>query len=37
MNVKSKKNTNEFINKTEIDPQTSKTNIWLPKGGGGDK
>ena len=37
MNVKSKKNTNELINETEIDPQTSKANIWLPKGEGGDK
>ena len=32
-----KKNTNELINKTEIDPQTSKANTWLPKGEGGDK
>ena len=24
--------TNELINKTEIDSQTQKTNIWLPKG-----
>ena len=30
--------TNELIYKTEIDPQTQKTNLWLPKGkrwGGG--
>ena len=27
-----KNNTNEFIHKTEIDSQTYKTNIWLPKG-----
>ena len=24
--------TNELIYKTEVDPQTSKTNLWLPKG-----
>ena len=29
-----KKGTNELIYKTEIDPQTSKTNLWLPKGKG---
>ena len=30
--------TNELIYKTEIDSQTQKTNLWLPKGmGGGDK
>ena len=29
--VESKKNTNEFIYKTEIDSQTSKTNLLLPK------
>ena len=23
------------MNKTEIDPQTQKTNLWLPKGKGG--
>ena len=31
-------NTNESVYKTEIDSQTSKTNLWLPKGkevGGG--
>ena len=27
--------TNELIYKTEIDPQTQKTNLWLPKGKGG--
>ena len=26
--------TNELIYKTEIDPQTQKTNLWLPKGKG---
>ena len=31
--VESKKNdTNELIYKTEIDSQTQKTNLWLPKG-----
>ena len=31
--VKSKKNdTNELTYKTEIDPQTWKINLWLPKG-----
>ena len=30
-----KNNTNELIYKTEIDPQTEKTNLWLPKGKGG--
>ena len=29
-----KNDTNEFISKTEIDPQTQKTNLWLPKGKG---
>ena len=34
-----KRDTNEFIYKTEIDSQTQKTNLWLPKGkcGGRDK
>ena len=34
-----KKDTNELIDKTEIDPQTQKTNLWVPKekGGGWDK
>ena len=27
-----KDNTDELIYKTEIDSQTQKTNIWLPKG-----
>ena len=27
-----KKDTNELISKTDIDPQTWKTNSWLPKG-----
>ena len=31
-NIKKKKDTNELIYKTEIDPQTQKTNLWLPKG-----
>ena len=26
--------TNELINKTEIDSQTEKTNLWLPEGKG---
>ena len=30
--LKKKKDTNELIYKTEIDPQTEKTNLWLPKG-----
>ena len=30
-----KKNTNELTYKTEIDPQTQKTNLWLLKGKGG--
>ena len=30
-----KKDTNELIYKTEIDSQTKKTNVWLPKGKGG--
>ena len=29
-----KNDTNELIHKTEIDPQTQKTNLWLPKGKG---
>ena len=34
--VDSKKNdTNELTYKTEIDSQTQKTNLWLPKGEGG--
>ena len=32
-----KNDTNELINKTEIDSQTSKTNLWLPKRKGGQK
>ena len=32
-----KKNTNELNYKTETDAQTQKTNLWLPKGKGGDK
>ena len=31
-------NKGTYIYKTEIDPQTQKTNLWLPKGkGGGEK
>ena len=26
--------TNELFNKTDVDSQTSKTNLWLPKGKG---
>ena len=34
--MESKKNdTNELLYKTEIDPQTQKTNLRLPKGKGG--
>ena len=29
-----KNDTNKLIYKTEIDPQTQKTNLWLPKGKG---
>ena len=29
-----KKDTNKLIYKTEIEPQTQKTNLWLPKGKG---
>ena len=36
-NLKKKKGTNELIYKTEIDPQTQKTNLWLPKGKGGGR
>ena len=28
---------NELIYKTETDPQTQKTNLWLPKGKAEDK
>ena len=37
--LKKKKDTNEFIYKTERDSQTYKTNLWSPKGKGelGDK
>ena len=31
-----KKDTNELIYKTEIDAQTWKTNLWLPKGKDGE-
>jgi len=30
-----KNDTDELIYKTEIDSQTVKTNLWLPKGKGG--
>ena len=33
--IPKKKDTNELIYKTETDLQTSKTNLWLPKGKGG--
>ena len=33
-NLKKKNDTDELIYKTEIDPQTQKTNLWLPKGKG---
>ena len=39
LKVELKKNdTNELIYRTETDSQTSKTNLWLPKGksGGGE-
>ena len=32
--MESKYDTNELIYKTETDPQTQKTNLWLPKGKG---
>ena len=32
-----KNDTNELIYKTEIDSQTQKTNLWLPKGKGGGR
>ena len=32
-----KKDTNELMYKTEIDPQTQKTNLWLPKQKQGNK
>ena len=36
--MESKKNdTNELVCKIEIDPQTEKTNSWLPKGKRGEK
>ena len=31
-----KNDTNELTHKTEIDSQTQKTNLWLPKGKGGE-
>ena len=33
-NLKKTNDTNELIYKTETDSQTSKTNLWLPKGKG---
>ena len=38
-NLKNKNDKNELIYKTETDTQTSKTNLWLPKGkcGGGER
>ena len=35
MESKKKNDKNELIYKTETDSQTSKTNLWLPKGKGG--
>ena len=32
----SKNDTHELIYKTEIDSRTQKTNLWLPKGEGGE-
>ena len=32
-----KNDTNELIYKAEIDSQTQKTNLWLPKGKGGGR
>ena len=32
---KKKKDTNELIYETELDQQTQKTNLWLPKGNRG--
>jgi len=37
LNVESKNDTYELIYKTEIDSQTLKTNLWLPKGKGGEE
>ena len=31
-----KYDTNELSDKTEIDSQTEKSNLWLPKGKGGE-
>ena len=31
-----KNDTSELTYKREIDPQTYKTNLWLPKGKGGE-
>ena len=35
--MKSKNGTNELVYKTETDPQTQKTNLWLPKGKGRER
>ena len=35
LKMKTKKDNNEFIYKTERDSQTEKINLWLPKGEGG--
>ena len=35
LEMKTKKDKNEFIYKTERDSQTEKINLWLPKGEGG--
>ena len=34
---KKENDTNEFAYKIERDPQTYKTNLWLPKGKGGSE
>ena len=36
-NLKANDDTNELIYKTKTDSQTSKTNLWLPKGTGGGR
>ena len=34
---KKQRDTNELVYKTEIDSQTQKTSLWLPKGKGGGR
>ena len=36
-NLKQKNDTNELTYKAETDSQTQKTNLWLPKGKGGEE